>query len=547
MSLIGQKIMNYRIDSKIGEGGMGSVYLATHELLHTRAAIKVLHPSLGANSTLRSRFLTEAAILSGLNHPNIVRVLDFHEDEKGLYIIMEYVEGISLDELIRTKTGPIPEEKAFKIFEKILDGFQYAHSRRPAIIHRDIKPSNIIVGEENNPKIIDFGIVKIVDDSGAGVSGHTVAGTKIGTTLYMSPEQILAKEVDARSDIFSLGITLFVMLTGRSPFGNTNSDFEIQNLIVNNPLPRAKDIYPGVSDKAQRIIDKATEKRKENRYQNCREFIAALHEPDIAPVEVEPAPVLDSPTVFDSGSTLDAATTFEPVATAPTPKSPAEAPSKPKPQTEPFKKEKTKSKAPILVVAFLLIAAAGFAGWFFLIRDNKPTNPIVANTDSLKKDSNNIEQTTDTIKNILPADSIKTNEKKMDTVMTVKPKEIPKPVVEEKKLPKEEKKEEKKVPPKTVSKPIDQQLVIKGGRLAQQRCSSCHNILSAGYNIGPGWVGLTKKRSESWLLHYMTTPKDMSNINVDNVKSTCLVQIPRRSLDYDEAKNVIEFMRNNDK
>lgn len=543
MSLIGQKIMNYRIDSKIGEGGMGSVYLATHELLHTRAAIKVLHPSLGANSNLRGRFLTEASILSGLNHPNIVRVLDFHEDENGLYIIMEYVDGISLDELIRTKTGPIPEEKAFKIFQKILEGFQYAHTRRPAIIHRDIKPSNIIIDDENQPKIIDFGIVKIVDESGAGVSGHTVAGTKIGTTLYMSPEQILAKEVDARSDIFSLGITLFVMLTGRSPFGNTNSDFEIQNLIVNNPLPRAKDIYPGVSDKAQRIIDKATEKRKENRFQNCNEFIEALFAPDVEPKVPEPTPLppLDSPTIFDAGPTLDAATTFEPASTPESIKPKAT----PKPEKVNIQPEKSKSKAPVLIIAFLLLAAAGFAGWFFILRDNKPSKTIVATNDSLKNDSNKIQNPPDSNKHILPIiDS--TKEKKKDTISTVK-KEVPKPVVDEKKHVKEEKKEVKKETPKTVSRPIDQQMVISGGRLAQQRCTACHNILSSSYNRAPGWVGLTKKRSESWLLHYMTTPKDISRISADDVKTMCLVQVPRRNLDYDEAKNVIEFMRNNDK
>ena len=276
MSLIGQKIMNYRITEKIGEGGMGTVYLANHELLHTKAAIKVLHAALGMDAQLRARFLKEASTLSALNHPNIVRVLDFTENENGLFIIMEYVSGLPLDELIKTRTGPIPEKRAYQIFEKILGGFNYAHSRRPAIIHRDIKPSNIIITEDDEPKIIDFGIVKILDTSIN--SSHTMTGTKIGTPVFMSPEQILGKDLDNRSDIYSLGITLFTMVTGRSPFENTLSEFEIQENIIRKPLPRAKDIYPGVSDKTQSIIDKATAKHKEDRFENCNEFKSALQE-----------------------------------------------------------------------------------------------------------------------------------------------------------------------------------------------------------------------------------------------------------------------------
>ncbi len=543
MSLIGQKIMNYRIDSKIGEGGMGSVYLATHELLHTRAAIKVLHPSLGADQNLRSRFLTEASTLSGLNHPNIVRVLDFHEDEKGLYIIMEFVEGISLDEMIRTKTGPIPEEKAFSIFKKILQGFQYAHSRKPAIIHRDIKPSNIIIGDDDEPKIIDFGIVKIVDDSGAGISNKTVAGTKIGTTLYMSPEQILAKEVDPRSDIFSLGITLFVMLTGRSPFGNTNSDFEIQNTIVNNPLPRAKDIYPGVSDKAQKIIDKATEKRKENRFQNCNEFIEALYakEPVIAPIAESS---LDAPTTFDPTPAFDAPTTFDPTA-SPVIVDKSKKESEVKIKNDAAVKKHKKSKAPLILASIFVLAAAAFSVWYFVLKDKKPADPIISTNDSLKVDSNKtvVTASIDSVqKNPVAVDSPKVTEVEKPKVVEV--------VKQEKKVepPVKPVKEEKKVEvPKVTTKPIDQGLVMRGGRLSQERCASCHNTMGSSRILGPGWKGITKRRSESWLLSYMTTPKDISNLSTEDLKRMCFVQLPRRNLDYQEAKNVIEFMRNNDK
>jgi serine/threonine protein kinase len=274
MSLISQKIINYRITEKIGEGGMGSVYLATHELLKTKAAIKVLHPAMGADEQLKSRFLTEASTLSAMNHPYIVRVLDFTENEHGLFIIMEYVSGLPLNELI-AKEGAIPEERAFRIFDKVLNGLQYAHSRKPAIVHRDIKPSNIIVNEEDDPKIIDFGIVKIMDKDAAS---HTMAGTKVGTPVYMSPEQIYGQELDNRSDIYSLGVTLFTMLAGQSPYANSVSEFEIQEKIIRAPLPRLKELNPATSDKGQAIIDKATAKAREDRFSSCDEFRNALHQ-----------------------------------------------------------------------------------------------------------------------------------------------------------------------------------------------------------------------------------------------------------------------------
>ena len=275
MSLIGKKISSYTIKSEIDSGGMGTVYLAEHDRMGSMAAIKVLHPSLSLDASLRKRFLSEAKTLSTLNHPMIVRVLDYAEGQDGLYIIMEYVEGKPLDKLIKNVTGPIPEQRAFNIFKKILDGFEYAHSK--GIIHRDIKPANIIIDENDNPKIIDFGIVKMLGDASAN-SMHTTTGTGkgIGTPSFMSPEQVLNKPVDARSDIFSLGLTLFCMITGRTPFGSTLSEFEIKRNIVDLELPRAASIYPNASVKAQHIIDKATAKKPEDRYKSCKEFGEAL-------------------------------------------------------------------------------------------------------------------------------------------------------------------------------------------------------------------------------------------------------------------------------
>lgn len=272
MPIIGSKISSYKILSEIDSGGMGTVYLAEHDRMGSKAAIKVLHPALSLDPSIRKRFLSEARTLATLNHPMIVRVLDFIEDDNGLYIIMEYIEGKPLDQMIKNVTGPIPEKQAFEIFKKVLDGFAYAHSK--GIIHRDIKPSNIIIDERNNPKIIDFGIVKMIGDASA-ISMHTSTGTGrgIGTPCFMSPEQVLNRPVDARSDIFSLGLTLFSMLTGSTAISNALSEYEIKHHIVALDLPRAATIYPNISAKAQQIMDKATEKKPEDRYQSCEEFL----------------------------------------------------------------------------------------------------------------------------------------------------------------------------------------------------------------------------------------------------------------------------------
>ena len=276
--MIGTEIQSYRIIEKIGEGGMATVYKAVHKTLPNMfRAIKVMHPALALDPNIRSKFLIEAQTLASLNHQNIVRIYDFLEHNGNLILIMEFVEGESLDSLIKNKTGPISEERTKYLFTQILDAIGYAHEK--GVIHRDIKPANILITKEDEVKIIDFGIVKILQDDDK--PGTTKTGTKIGTPIFMSPEQILAKSVDQRSDIYALGVTLFQMVTGKAPYDYTLSEFEIQTKIVNEPLPRTKDIYPGVSNNIQAIIDKATAKKKENRYHSCKELKAEFSNNEI--------------------------------------------------------------------------------------------------------------------------------------------------------------------------------------------------------------------------------------------------------------------------
>ncbi len=269
--MIGATILNYEIHELIDEGGMGSIYLGQHKYLNRQVAIKDLNPLLRNKPEIIERFRNEAQILSQLNHPNIVTLYDYVENELGYYIIMEYIEGETLAEYIETTTGPIPERRAVSIFLKILDAVKYAHDRN--ILHRDIKPSNFIITPDNNVKILDFGIAKSIDGKSKNL---TKTGIKVGTTMFMSPQQVKGQVLDRRSDIYSLGVTLFQMVTGQLPYDETNTEYDLYNLIVNDPFPDPKEFYVGVSKEMVKIIQKATAKRPLERYQGCDEFSKAL-------------------------------------------------------------------------------------------------------------------------------------------------------------------------------------------------------------------------------------------------------------------------------
>jgi len=268
--MIGKEILNYKIESLIGKGGMGNVFLASNMHINQKVAIKALNDNLADNPSIRERFRQEAKNLLTLDHQNIVKFLNFVENEDGLFIIMEYVDGITLEDFIVKKNGLIVESRAYPIFDQILEAMSYAHKRN--IIHRDIKPANIILTNDQdgnfNVKVLDFGIAKILSESDEREKGWVV-----GTPLYMSPEQVRGEDVDLRSDIYALGVLLHQMLTGRAPYDSTTlSELEIQNKVVADPLPRMKDFYPKVTDKVQKIVDKATEKLPKDRYQNCTEM-----------------------------------------------------------------------------------------------------------------------------------------------------------------------------------------------------------------------------------------------------------------------------------
>lgn len=286
------EILNYIFTEQdlIGKGGMGSVYRAKHKFIEGEmAAVKVINAGMITDFT-RQLLKQEAENLSSLNHPNIVQFKNYHIDEKGnIYLIMEYVDGLSLDQFIRRETGLIVESRICPIFEPILDAVGYAHKRGAhgkGIMHLDIKPANIIIKKEKTsdgeerivPKVLDFGIAQIIK-TGETQTNENQPKMIMGTPSYMSPEQTKGENLDSRSDIYSLGVLLHQMLIGRPPYDTTTlSEFDINRKVMEDPLPRIKSYYEQHSTRVQKVIDKATAKDRKDRYQSCEEFKKALHE-----------------------------------------------------------------------------------------------------------------------------------------------------------------------------------------------------------------------------------------------------------------------------
>lgn len=262
------QIGKYKLLRLIGEGGMASVYEAEHETLGSKAAIKVLNPLLSSNKQIRERFKNEARLMASLEHPNITRVLDYEESDSHLAIAMELLPGEDLSARIR-RQGKLSEDEIVRIFEQVLQGFEYAHSK--GVVHRDIKPSNIFLLPNGQVKILDFGIAKLFDNGGE----MTQTGTQMGTPVYMSPEQVNAeKNIDHRSDIYSLGVTLFYALSGKAPYDSTtSSQFAIFKKIVEEPLPSLEGPRWLVA-----MVHKACQKDRNHRYASCSAWALALRQ-----------------------------------------------------------------------------------------------------------------------------------------------------------------------------------------------------------------------------------------------------------------------------
>lgn len=280
--MIGQTVSHYRIIERLGEGGMGVVYLAEDTVLGRRVAIKTLTNATGpGNQHFRARFLREARAVSALSHPHIATIHDYGETTEGQpYIVMEFVRGETLAELMLKETLTIP--RSLKIIKEVAAALSEAH--RHGIVHRDIKPSNVAIDHRGEVKVLDFGLAKQID-LGPGnpadperqtlLNTQTREGVIVGTPMYLSPEQALGVEVDARSDLFSLGGVLYECIAGKPPFLGS-SPIDICAKVIRDDPPPPSHLNADVSSELDRITLKALAKKQEQRYQTADDLIADL-------------------------------------------------------------------------------------------------------------------------------------------------------------------------------------------------------------------------------------------------------------------------------
>jgi serine/threonine-protein kinase len=261
----------YRIEAEIGAGGMSTVYLAFDTTLERPVAVKVLHSEISQDASALERFRREARTVAQLSHPNIVMVIDAGEDDGRPYIVFEHIQGETLKERIR-RTGPLPVSEAVAYAIEIGRALEAAHERQ--LVHRDVKPHNVLIDEEGRAKVTDFGIARNLEPETRHLTG---AGKVVGTTDYVSPEQALGHEVTGQSDIYSLGIVLYEMLTGEVPFkGDSPMDVAIKH--VREGMPDVQRRRPEISAALAAVIERATCKEATNRYGSAAELVRDLEE-----------------------------------------------------------------------------------------------------------------------------------------------------------------------------------------------------------------------------------------------------------------------------
>jgi serine/threonine-protein kinase len=280
MSMIGKSVGNYQIRTKLGEGGMGAVYMGEHPLIGKKVAIKVLLEEFASNESIVNRFFNEAKAVNDIGHANIVDIIDFGklplETGTVVYLVMELLDGQSLSG--RMSSVGVTFDETRHILRQCCSALAASHKK--GIVHRDLKPDNLYLcprgGDKNFVKVLDFGIAKLTANTG----NQTRTGTIIGTPAYMSPEQCAGRgRIDHRSDVYSLGVVMYEMLTGKVPFmGEGFGDIVVKQLTEAPPAPRS--IKPEVPAALEKVVLKALEKKAEDRFQTMEDFAVALGDPE---------------------------------------------------------------------------------------------------------------------------------------------------------------------------------------------------------------------------------------------------------------------------
>jgi serine/threonine protein kinase len=281
-SVVGSDLGNYKVLELIGAGGMGEVYLARDKRLGRKVALKLLPDYFTKDAERLRRFKREARAASALNHPNILTVYEIGEEKGTNFIATEFIDGITLREHIRS--GELARDGAIEIALQTASALNAAH--QAGIVHRDIKPENIMLRKDGYVKVLDFGLAKLIEELDRGASSasdvstqalvQTAAGVVMGTALYMSPEQARGTEVDARSDVWSLGCVVYEMLAGRPPFEGETPSHVIVSILDKEPAPLAARARVEVPNQLETIVQRALTKERDKRYQTVEEMSSAL-------------------------------------------------------------------------------------------------------------------------------------------------------------------------------------------------------------------------------------------------------------------------------